>query len=98
MTKPNSKILIYRPLIWLGGGLAVLLVIVVRTLLPLLGYRNPNLAKNDPKYLVSKLAFGSDGKTVASASADGTIQLWDLAGQPLGQPITPKREFLLSAY
>jgi WD40 repeat protein len=35
---------------------------------------------------VLSVAFSPDGKTIVSGSADQTIRLWDLAGNPIGQP------------
>ena len=32
------------------------------------------------------MAFSPDGKTIVSGSADKTIRLWDLDGNPIGQP------------
>jgi WD40 repeat protein len=39
------------------------------------------------------VAFGSDGRTVASGNVDGTVRLWDVhAGKPLGEPFTGHRD------
>jgi len=35
---------------------------------------------------VISVAFSPDGQTIASGSADNTVRLWDLQGQPIGQP------------
>jgi WD40 repeat protein len=46
---------------------------------PLIGHSN----------FVTSVAFSSDGKTLASGSADATIILWDMATrQRLGEPLT----------
>ena len=38
---------------------------------------------------MNAVAFSPDGKLLATAGDDGTLQLWDPAtGQPIGQPIT----------
>lgn len=92
MNKPNRSNSIRRMLIWLGKGLAVLLAIWVLlgflTLLPFLGYKNPNLPENDPYYFVSKLAFSPDDKILVSAH-DDSIRLWEVSSQkPIGQPLT----------
>jgi WD40 repeat protein len=41
---------------------------------------------------VRSVAFSPDGKKLASGSLDGKVILWDLAGYPLGPPLTGQGE------
>ena len=46
---------------------------------------------------VRSVAFSPDGQTLASASWDNTIILWDVTtGQPIGQPLTDHRDMVQS--
>jgi WD40 repeat protein len=38
---------------------------------------------------VNSLALSRDGKIFASAGKDGRIRLWDISGNPIGQPMDP---------
>jgi WD40 repeat protein len=38
------------------------------------------------KGCIFDIAISSDGKTIVSASNDGTVRLWDRQGNPIGQP------------
>src|SRR2546423_9998181 len=44
---------------------------------------------------VSGVAFGPDGKTIASASSEGTVRLWEAStGKPIGRPATGHADFV----
>ena len=48
---------------------------------------------------MNAVAYSPDGKTVATASADGTARLWDTAtGKPVGPPLQHVREVRAVAY
>ncbi|MDX2213047.1 MAG: AAA-like domain-containing protein [Oculatellaceae cyanobacterium bins.114] len=36
---------------------------------------------------ILSVAFSPDGQTIASGSSDNTVRLWNLQGQPIGQPL-----------
>ena len=47
---------------------------------------------------ISTLDFSRDGRTLATASEDGTVVLWDVAARkPVGSPLTVRRQPLVSA-
>ena len=45
---------------------------------------------------VRSVAFSPDGKTIASGSDDKTVRLWDLQGQPIGQPFQGHQDSVTS--
>jgi WD40 repeat protein len=42
------------------------------------------------------VSFSPDGKTNASGSSDNTVRLWDLRGNPIGQPFQGHTNYVYS--
>jgi len=50
----------------------------------------------DHENLVRSVAFSPDGQMIISGSEDNTVRLWDLQGNPIGQPFTGHRSTVWS--
>src|SRR5436853_83300 len=60
-------------------------------------YPRPRAVLLAHKAGVNAIAFAPDGKTLASASADRSISLWDVAShRPLGSPLSGHADWVVS--
>ncbi|MGK7902362.1 MAG: caspase family protein [Hormoscilla sp.] len=62
---------------------------------PIREVREINMFKGHENYVLS-VAFSPDGKRIVSGSSDETIRLWDLDGNPIGEPFRGHENSVLS--